>query len=82
MANNLRQIMAFVQCNYTNIQLYVQTGGKNQGLIRDKWCRMCAPSVIATVKVIGQLCLQREGHLMTVLELQEVDEFLEYICTV
>ena len=28
---------------------------------------------------IGQLCLQREGRLMTALETQEVDEFLEYI---
>ena len=60
-ANNLRGIMAFMQCNYANIQLYVQTGEKIQGLIRDKWCRMCAPSDIAAVSVIGQLCLKREG---------------------
>ena len=69
------------QCNYTNIQLYVKTSGKLPGLIRDKWCQMCAPSDIATASVIGQLCLQREGRLMTVLEPQEVDEFLEHICT-
>ena len=48
-ADNLRQIMAFMQCNCANIQLYVQTGGKFQCLISDKWCRMCAPSDIATV---------------------------------
>ena len=31
MADNLRQIMVFMQRNYTNIQLYVETGGKIQG---------------------------------------------------
>ena len=71
--SNFTMILIF-SCMYKQV-------GKIQGLIRDKWCRMCANSDIDTVSVIGQLCVQREGRLMTVFEHQEVDEFLEYICT-
>ena len=48
--------------------IFIQTGRKMQCLVRDKCCGMCAPSDIATVPVIGQMCLQREGRLMTALK--------------
>ena len=35
---------------------------------------MCALSDIATVSVIGQLCLQIEGRLMNAREPREVDD--------
>ena len=70
-----------MRCDYDSIR-YIkgQTHGRGtHGTVT--WYGMCTPSDIATVSIIKELCMQRENHLMTLLQPHEVEDMLLYIRT-
>ena len=79
-ADNLREVMSFIGCDYEGISLYLQ----EQNLcftISHKWSENCNQLDLAVVSVIKELCLQREGNLTTVLTSTEANELLYALCT-
>ena len=80
-ADNLRQIMAILQCDYGNLCSFMREKRMIKDMILAKCTDMNVPEDTATVSIVLQLCLQRENHIVMPLQCEEVEQMLTIIYT-
>ena len=80
-SDNIRQVLAYINWDYSMINPHMSTADVRQRIFR-VYNHRCSTVELATVSLIKELCLQREGFVIPSLLPHEVTDLLYNICTV